>query len=73
MPIKEREPFKILLAITTSADGKVSVSTDLSHHAKTMPLCNGDRLAVEFLSIAAYCGYAVLPMPDAGPSAQVSA
>lgn len=64
MPIKEREPSKILLTITTASDGTVTVSTDLPRPAAITPLCPAERLAVEFLSIAAHCGHAIAALPE---------
>lgn len=62
MPIKEREPSKIQLTITTASDGKVTVETDLRQPTSAAPLCAAERLAVEFLSIAAHSGHAVAPL-----------
>jgi hypothetical protein len=68
MPIKEREPSKIRLTITTATDGKVTVKTDLRQPAAAAPLCAAERLAVEFLSIAAHSGHAVAPLSETNPS-----
>ncbi|MCZ2498160.1 hypothetical protein GN316_15450 [Xylophilus sp. Kf1] len=73
MSIKEREPSTILLAITTAQDGSVTVSTDLGRPAAIIPLCPAERLAVEFLSIAAHCGHAVSALPDVEDNPAVAA